>query len=110
MSMFSMHSTNDEGTYFLHTPALNLIFMCNFSVPFNGSSQDVLSRARSAVQNQGGVFNGNETGGAFQISVMGSAIRGTYAVSGQNLMINIESKPFLIPCSTIESFLRGQLG
>ena len=83
--------------------------MCNFSIPFSGSSTDVLSRARSTVQGQGGTFNGNENSGAFQISVMGSAIRGTYAVSGQNLQINIETKPFLIPCSTIENFLRGQL-
>ena len=83
---------------------------CNFSIPFSGSPQDVLNKARSSVQSQGGNFDGDETGGAFDVSVFGSTIKGSYAVSGQNLDITIDSKPFLIPCSTIESFLKNQIG
>jgi hypothetical protein len=82
---------------------------CNFSIPFSGSPTDVLMRAKTAVQGQGGAFRGNEKSGSFDISVMGSSIRGSYVVDGQQLNITIDSKPFLIPCSTIEGFLRTQL-
>ena len=83
---------------------------CNFSIPFSGSAHDVLNKAKSSVQSQGGNFNGDETVGAFDVSVFGSIIKGSYSVSGQNLDIVIDSKPFLIPCSTIESFLKNQIG
>lgn len=82
---------------------------CNFSIPFSGSPQDVLNRAQSAVQNQGGAFKGDENGGLFQVSVLGSAIKGSFTISGQDLNITIDSKPFLIPCNTIEGFLRNQI-
>ena len=83
---------------------------CNFIIPFAGSSHVVLSKAQTAIQNQGGTFTGDEAGGNFRVSVMGSTIKGSYSVTGQDLDIVIESKPFLIPCSTIESFLRTKLG
>jgi hypothetical protein len=82
---------------------------CQFSIPFSGTSVDVLNRAKSAVQNQGGAFKGDQRSGAFQVNVLGSAIKGSYTVSGQELNITIESKPFLIPCNTIENFLRNQI-
>jgi hypothetical protein len=82
---------------------------CSFSIPFSGSPTDVLARAKSAVQGQGGAFKGDASSGSFQVSVLGSAIKGSYTVAGQDLNIVIESKPFLIPCNTIESFLRNQI-
>jgi hypothetical protein len=82
---------------------------CNFSIPFSGSPTDVLSRAKTAVQGQGGAFKGDENAGAFQISVMGSTIKGSYTISGQDLNVTIDSKPFLIPCNTIEGFLKNQM-
>lgn len=83
--------------------------MCNFSIPFSGNAESVLGKAKAAVQGQGGAFVGDNASGAFQVSVFGSAIRGSYRVSGQTLNIVIESKPFMVPCSTIEGFLRNQL-
>jgi hypothetical protein len=82
---------------------------CNFSIPFTGSTTDVLTRAKSAVQNQGGAFRGDDNTGVFQVSVLGSMIKGSYVVEGQELNITIDSKPFLIPCNTIEGFLRNQI-
>ena len=83
--------------------------MCNFSFPFSGSAESVLDRARNAVQGQGGAFVGNQNSGTFQVSVFGSAIKGSYQVNGQVLNIKIDSKPFIVPCSTIEGFLRNQI-
>jgi hypothetical protein len=82
---------------------------CTFSIPFSEPTIEVLNRAQLAVQKQGGSFQGDNTTGAFQVNVLGSAIKGSYTVSGQELNITIHSKPFLVPCSTIEGFLRNQI-
>ncbi len=83
---------------------------CNFSIPFSGDPQQVMYKARSAVQGQGGNFDGDINGGNFNVSVFGNTIAGSYSVTGQNMEIVIHSKPFLIPCSTIEGFLKNQIG
>ncbi len=82
---------------------------CNFTLPFSGESAKVLDKARSAVQSQGGQFTGDMQSGNFEVSVFGNTIAGSYNVSGQDLNIVIESKPFLVPCSAIESFLKNQI-
>ena len=82
---------------------------CNFSIPFSGDPETVLRKAKSTVESQGGSFNGDLSSGNFDVSVFGNTIAGSYNVLGQNLDIVIDSKPFLIPCSTIESFLTKQL-
>jgi hypothetical protein len=83
---------------------------CNFSIPFSGSAQDLINKAKSAVQGQGGQFTGDTTNGLFDVSVFGNTIKGTYTVSDQNLDIIIDSKPFFVPCSTIEGYLKNALG
>jgi len=82
---------------------------CDFSIPFSGNAEAVLAKARSAVQSQGGNFNGDTNQGEFNVSVFGNKIVGNYNVSGQTLNITITDKPFMVPCSAIESFLKGQL-
>ena len=82
---------------------------CDFSIPFSGDPQAMLAKARSAVQSHGGDFNGTADGGDFNVSVFGNKIVGNYTVSGQTLNVNITDKPFMVPCSAIESFLKGQL-
>ena len=61
------------------------------------------------MQSQGGTFEGDVSGGNFQVSVFGSTIAGSYTVSGNDLNIVIHDKPFLVPCSTIEGFLRNKI-
>ena len=82
---------------------------CNFSISFSGTAEEVFNRAKNAVEKQGGTFNGNVSGGQFSINVFGT-ITGSYSVSGQQLDISIEDKPMMIPCSAIESALKGQIG
>ena len=83
---------------------------CNFNIPFSGSAQEVLNKARNAVQSQGGTFDGDTNAGNFHVSVFGNTIAGAYTVSGQVMEIVIDSKPFLLPCSAIEGFLKNQIG
>jgi hypothetical protein len=82
---------------------------CSFSIPFSGSPADIFHKAQAAVQDQGGLFRGDDTSGDFQLTVLGSDIRGSYTISGQELQVTIDSKPFMIPCSTIQSYLSKHL-
>jgi hypothetical protein len=81
---------------------------CNFSIPFSGSAEDVFSKAKAAVEKQGGNFSGDAGSGHFSIHVFG-AITGSYTVSGNQLNIVIEDKPMMIPCSAIENVLKNQI-
>ncbi len=82
---------------------------CDISIPFSGTPEDVLAKAKKAVESQGGAFTGNTTNGNFNVSVFGNKIAGEYSVSGQILNILVTDKPFLIPCNTIEGYLRKQI-
>ena len=81
---------------------------CNFSIPFSGSAEDVFSKAKAAVERQGGSFNGDASNGNFSINVFGT-ISGSYTVAGNQLNILIEDKPMMIPCSAIENVLKNQI-
>jgi len=82
---------------------------CRFTIPFTGRANDVLSKAKTAIQSQGGTLTGDESGGDFDVSVFGNTIKGTYSLTGSDLDIVIQSKPILIPCSSIESFLKNKI-
>lgn len=82
---------------------------CNFIIPFTGEATIVLEKAKRAVEKQSGNFTGDTNQGNFDVSLFGQAIVGTYTVSGNDLNIVIESKPFMVPCNAIESFLKSQI-
>jgi len=82
---------------------------CNFSIQFTGKAETILAKAKVAVESQNGDFTGDINSGNFEVSVFANLIKGHYSVSGQNLNLTITDKPFLIPCSTIESFLRSKI-
>jgi len=81
---------------------------CKFSIPISGSAEEMLAKAKKAVESQGGEFNGDTSSGTFHVKVMGT-IEGSYTVAGNELLINIANKPMFIPCGTIEGFLKSQL-
>jgi hypothetical protein len=83
---------------------------CKFSVSFSGPAEGVIAKAKNAVQNQGGQFTGDSNSGTFHVSVFGNTIEGNYSIAENNMHIEILSKPFLLPCSAIEGFLKSQLG
>ena len=82
---------------------------CKFKIPFSGSTQQVLNRARTTVEGQGGTFSGDESSGNFEVSVMGT-IKGSYTVLGNELDIVIDSKPLFVSCGMIEGFLKSKIG
>lgn len=83
---------------------------CNFSIPFEGPASAIVAKIQAEIQKQGGTFDGNDSSGSFSVSVLGSTISGTYTISGQNINVIINDKPFFIGCSQIENFLKGHIG
>lgn len=81
---------------------------CKLNLPFTGPAEITIQKARVAVENQNGIFNGDNNSGSFEVTVLGSTIKGNYNVTGQILNLEITEKPFFVPCSTIESFLSKQ--
>jgi len=82
---------------------------CNFSIPFSGEAGVILEKAKAAVESQQGTFTGDTNSGNFEVTVFANTIKGLYVISGQNLNLTITHKPFLVPCSTIESFLKSKI-
>lgn len=82
---------------------------CTFNIPFSGDADIILQKAKKAVESQDGNFSGDLSSGSFDVSVFGNSIAGSYKVNGNDLNIVIEKKPFMIPCSAIEGFLKNQL-
>jgi len=82
---------------------------CDFSIPFSGDPNFILSKAKAAIERQQGIFTGDGRSGNFEVTVFASTIRGKYTIQEQNLNLTISHKPFLIPCSTIESFLKSKI-
>lgn len=82
---------------------------CNFSFPITGDPEIILSKARAAVESQKGIFTGDLRSGNFEVSVFSNLIKGDYEMGEGELKLNISQKPILIPCSTIEMFLKSQI-
>ncbi|HVZ95608.1 MAG TPA: hypothetical protein VG847_01955 [Chitinophagaceae bacterium] len=82
---------------------------CNFTIPFSGDAENILAKARAAVEDQNGEFTGDVNSGHFNVSIFSNQITGSYIVTGQLLHLTITHKPFLVPCSTIENFLRSRI-
>ena len=82
---------------------------CNFSIPFSGEAETILGKAKAAVESQNGSFTGDTNSGNFEVSIFANTIRGSYTVIEQNLNLTITHKPFLVPCSTIESYLKSNI-
>ena len=78
-------------------------------LPITGTAQELVNKARMAVEKQSGVFTGDDNQGSFSLQVMGSAIAGEYLVDGEELIISITEKPFLVPAGVIEKFLLSQV-
>lgn len=82
---------------------------CNISIPFTDPVSGAIAKAKGAIENQNGTFNGDENSGEFEVTVFGNTIKGSYSVTGKTLNIIIINKPFFVPCSTIESLLLKEI-
>jgi hypothetical protein len=82
---------------------------CNFSIPFNGSVDQLVNKAKDAITSAGGQFSGDVAGGQFSLSTFAGTITGSYDVSQSSLNIDISDKPLFVSCSMIEQELKKYL-
>jgi hypothetical protein len=84
--------------------------MCSFELDFPGTAEDLVTRARDLVTQAGGRFDGDTARGNYRLQIPVGQIEGQYRISGNQVAFEVTKKPMLVPCSAIESYLRGKLG
>ncbi len=113
--------------------------MCNFSLPFTGNVDNLVTIAKKAVTGAGGTFNetatpsdpnsrsgnffvstslghvtGSYTGdlssGNVTVSASVGHISASYQTDGVNLTVNISHLPLLVPCNSVRDQLAAILG
>lgn len=82
---------------------------CQFTIAFSGEAETIVDKAKSAVESQGGFFEGDTEQGKFSISLMSTTVTGKYNVEGDQLTMIITEKPIFLPCSAIEGYLSNKL-
>ncbi|MES2279513.1 MAG: hypothetical protein V4592_26000 [Bacteroidota bacterium] len=82
---------------------------CNLTIDFAEPAGAMIQKLQTKVAAQGGTFSGDETAGSIDVPVLGSRISGSYTISGQQMALVIDHKPFLISCNQIQSYLMGNL-
>jgi hypothetical protein len=81
-----------------------------FDVEFSGSGQDLFNKVSTLVHQHSGTISGGPSGGSFSVpaSVFGT-IAGTFSISGQTCTVHITKRSFVLPCGTIESFIKSHI-
>ncbi len=82
---------------------------CKFSTNSVSNIDQHFQVAMDELKNFEGQFNGDINAGDFTLSVLGGNFKGSFKKIRNRIDWNIESKPFFIPCSVIENFLRNHL-
>ena len=82
---------------------------CNLSIPFSGSIEQFVVKAKDAITSAGGQFSGDAAGGEFSLKTFAGTISGSYDVSQSSLNIDISDKPMFVSCSMIEQELKKYL-
>jgi hypothetical protein len=84
--------------------------MCQFIIPFPGASEQLMNQAKTEIEKTGGSFNGDQTGGVFEVKTVLGRIGGSYKIAGQEIEISVHKKPLLVSCRKIEKELNAIMG
>jgi len=74
----------------------------SFSVDFPGAAQDVVAKAKGAIEKAGGKFLGDEKKGDFSVPTPAGKITGVYTITAQKFAVDITDKPFMVSGGMIE--------
>lgn len=80
---------------------------CRFELPIPSNIGALLERARDAIGKAGGTLEGDERAGIFSGSAGIGKLRGRYTVTASAIVLEIDEKPWIVPCSKIEEAVRG---
>jgi hypothetical protein len=82
---------------------------CKFVIQTSVDLERTFNVVLLELKNYQGSFTGDFSGGFFTVRAMGGEFAGNFKRIGQSIQWEITKKPFLIPCSLIETFLRQYL-
>ncbi len=82
---------------------------CNFSIAFMQTPESLAIKARQAIQQAGGSFNGDGTAGTFSLSTPIGSVDGSYTIENSFLKVQIDHKPVFLSCTRIQAELLGYL-
>lgn len=82
----------------------------SFSVDFPGAAQDIIAKAKGAIEKAGGNFIGDEKKGDFSVPTPAGTIKGIYSITAQKFSVDITDKPFVVSGGMIESQVKKFLG
>lgn len=81
----------------------------SFDIPFEGAAEQVLAKARKAIENGKGSMIGDNTTGSFSLPAGLSKIKGRYIVEADKLKVEITNKPIYVSNSMIEEALKKHM-
>jgi hypothetical protein len=82
---------------------------CNFTQTFTGTADAFIAVLKTQVETNGGSFTGDSSSGSFTVPVLGADVEGTYTISGQDLDVIINKKPFFASCGAIQKFIASHI-
>lgn len=71
--------------------------------------ESLVNKIRNYVQQEGGTFSGNTQKGSISIGSLMSTVKGNYVVTGNECVLEITDKPFMVTQGFIESKIRAAL-
>lgn len=80
-----------------------------FTTGFKGSAEDLYAKLAKLVHDHNGRITGGTTAGTVSVSTPLGDIDANYSVKGQKVTIEVTKRPFFLPCSDIEKFIKKQL-
>ncbi len=82
---------------------------CQFSYKLKEPAAVLLAQIRQLAEEYRGEFQGNEESGQIRLTLLIGTIEGEYNVTGDQLLLTITKKPFLVGCGTIDATIRQYL-
>lgn len=79
-----------------------------FTVEFTMTPEELVGKARKAIEDAGGTFSGNTSEGSFEISSP-VKVKAHYTMTANSITLTVTDKPMIVPCSMIEAKLREYL-
>ncbi len=76
---------------------------CKFRIKPNQNIEETYQIALREIQRLGAKYVGDDTGGKFDLEIIGMRFKGIVKVLGKIIIVEILDKPLLIPCALIES-------
>jgi hypothetical protein len=81
----------------------------SFDIPFEGDAEQILDKARKAIESGKGSMNGDNVAGSFSLPAGISKVKGKYSVESNKLKVTITDKPIYVSIDMIESTLKKHI-